>query len=112
MKPFDLEKAKAGHPIVTRDGRDIEFIGVSSGSLKYPVCAVFDQSIQTFTRDGLYALNEVSQFDLFMAPTKVKRWVNVYANHRDDRSYASKYIADLHGQSSRIACVEIEFEEP
>lgn len=44
MKPFNLEEAKAGKPVCTRDGRIVTFIREinSSGIDPYPVVAIIN----------------------------------------------------------------------
>lgn len=75
MKPFDLKKALAGHPLVTRDGQKVTGFGVSQ-STDYPyqarVLVCSGESIaQTFTASGQYcmALGK-TQWDLFLADPK------------------------------------------
>lgn len=43
MKEFDLEKAKAGEPIVTRDGRPARLLGEREHP-NYPIIAVVKKS--------------------------------------------------------------------
>jgi len=77
MKPFDLEAAKRGEPIVTWDGREVFFVGVSKGSRPVVVC----DSAGNLTRllpDGYYTTNGVHINDIFMAPKKQTVWVNFY----------------------------------
>ncbi len=39
MKPFNLEEAKAGKPVCTRDGRRVEIISFENPSDNYPILA-------------------------------------------------------------------------
>lgn len=77
MKPFNLERALAGDPVVTRDGipvTDIQYLeGI--GSHPYKVFADIDGEIQTFTETGAFVLGAESPLDLFMAPVKVEKWI-------------------------------------
>ena len=61
MKPFDLERAKAGEPIVTSDGTPQRFIGVRS-----------DSSIVTELDDG--ALGLYTPHHLRMAEPERPQW--------------------------------------
>lgn len=84
MKPFDLEAAKRGEPIMTRDGGRAVFIGMAPEDfgVDQPVVAWvegFEEPGKHFT-DGRYYKNEESDIDLFMAPRKHKRWLIVYRN--------------------------------
>lgn len=39
MKPFNLEEAKAGKPVCTRDGKRVEIISFTNSSSIYPILA-------------------------------------------------------------------------
>lgn len=64
--PFDLEAAKRGEPIQTRDGRKATFLGLGSGALAV-VVEVGDELIR-LPRDGGFYVTNPSPLDLFMAP--------------------------------------------
>lgn len=81
-QPFDLEAAKRGEPLVTRDGRKAKFVAHVPESEKYPVVAIIegDECFGGFTRDGKW-IEEIlnSTFDLFMAPKPMRTvYVNFY----------------------------------
>lgn len=65
MKNFNIEKALAGHPVVTRDGRKAEdfkkFKGLNN------VYAVLEGQIFSWSVDGLYFNRSHPELDLFMA---------------------------------------------
>lgn len=68
MKPFDLEEAKAGKPVCTRDGRKVEIISFEHPIKGYPILAkVFfckdDYEEFTFTE---------SEADLMMAEDEIE----------------------------------------
>jgi|GEM_PF-1386944 len=86
MKPFDLEKALAGHPLVTRDGRkvlDFHYFKVMTKYI-FPIYAAIesignDPYFSQFRIDGSALRNEEeSSLDLFLDSTKKTYWVNVY----------------------------------
>lgn len=75
MKPFDLEAAKAGAPVVTRDGREVKQLTVFEGVGVQPIFAVIENTIYQFDLNGSYCSpHERSHLDLFMAPKKVQIW--------------------------------------
>ena len=80
---FDLARAMAGEPIVTRDGRKARFVAhvpeVKSAGSRVIILAEGDESVSFYWETGFYDRREESEFDLFMAP-KPKRvvWVNVW----------------------------------
>lgn len=77
MKPFDLEKAKAGKPVCTRDGRRVEIISFKNPNDNYPILArIFSNNTNydefSFTQQG-YLVNEDREFktDLMMAEDEI-----------------------------------------
>ena len=81
MKPFNLEKAKQGAEVVTRDGRNVQILTFSRRNNDYPIVALIDcgkeDAIQMYTIDGYYNKSKAeSRFDLMMASSKV--YMNVY----------------------------------
>lgn len=81
MKPFDLEAAKAGAPLVTRDGRPAKFIAhVAEAQPSQRLLVLIDGGVYTKFESGKYSNSpaRVSPNDLFMAPVKRTVWVNLY----------------------------------
>lgn len=81
MKPFDLEKAKAGHPIVTRQGHKARILCFDRVS-QYPIVALIsttstvpDERIVTYTINGKTVNNTIGPCDLFMEEINVEKWV-------------------------------------
>jgi hypothetical protein len=124
MKPFDLEKALAGEPVVTRTGMVVKELIRFKTLNDWSVFAVVGNCVIQCNDNGQYSDCEHNSLDLFMAEKpKVKKegWVNVYSagNMKNEfpallngaYAYASKMIADMNQGSNRIACVKIEWEE-
>ena len=118
MKPFDLEKAKAGAKVVTRDGLDVTILtfnrrDVAGRSIVALVHGTKQDQLLTLTKDGKFTSGQNSCLDLHMAPVKREGWVNIYPNDstgvtiHPSRSLADK--SDVH--KVRIDCVRIEWEE-
>ena len=81
MKPFNLEAAKAGAPMVTRNGRPAKFIAhVAEAHPSQRLLVLIDGGVYTKFESGKYAASpaHVSDNDLFMAPVKRTVWVNLY----------------------------------
>lgn len=78
MKPFDLEEAKAGKPVCTRDGRKVEIISFEHPIKGYPILAkVFfgkdDYEEFTFTESGtFFVAGKESEADLMMAEDEIE----------------------------------------
>jgi hypothetical protein len=100
---------------VTRDGREAKVCVVTSG-LRYNGALV----LKGFAKfpDGVWAtavwsidglgLNKC--YDLFDVPVKHTRWVNMY-DVIGVNSHITRESADKVSSGSRIACIEITFEE-
>ncbi len=82
MKPFDLEAAKRGEPLITRDGREAHFIAhTDKVTSAYKVLTIINGDWHTFTEQGERHSGGMSTLDLFMAPRKRTVWANLYAIH-------------------------------
>lgn len=74
MKPFDLEAAKRGEPIVTRDGRKAKFVAhVPEAYEAYSVIVFIEGNPATvsYSTRGTYT-KEDHECDLFMAPPPMR----------------------------------------
>lgn len=83
FKPFDLEAAKAGKPVCTRDGRRARIICWDKKG-NYPIVALIQDNensehIEYYTENGIFSNggNDKNR-DLMMLPQKKEGWVNVY----------------------------------
>jgi hypothetical protein len=68
MKPFDLERARAGDPIAASNGTQFHFVGL-------------DRTGDIVIQDDLGNLNINRADRLYMAPKKTTFYVNVYKAH-------------------------------
>ena len=87
LKPFDLQKAKQGKPVCTRDGRKARIICFDriSGDDVYKIVAcvtAFDgdfEEVLSYRIDGYIVDSQnPKDEDLMMLPEKKEGWVNVY----------------------------------
>lgn len=112
MKPFDLEAAKAGAKLVTRDGREAVFIAHDPLAEGDKVVARINGELRLYQVNGAMWSYLPSEDDLFMALTERTVYVNF---HRND-SYAEwfntkeKAEAMLVGNPFAVA-VPVEIEE-
>ena len=116
LKPFNLEAAKAGKPVYSRDGRKARIICFDAKG-KQPIIALFEREkadeviIQTYNIDGsYYGLGKKDNRDLMMLHEKKEVWVNIY----DDMvMYESEEEAKLGIATKRnyIATAKVELEE-
>ena len=82
LKPFDLEAAKAGKPVCTRDGRKARIICFDRKDVR-PIIALIeshndDEGVYYYYADGLNLDNYPSVFDLMMPTEKKEGWINIY----------------------------------
>lgn len=83
LRPFNLEQAKAGKPVITRDGRSVRIICFDREGYDATIIGLIKQEvgdkeeIGTWNTSGIY-FDVSSPNDLFMAPTKITKWFNIY----------------------------------
>ena len=125
MKPFDLEKAKAGEPVMTRDGCKARVICFDREDVDFPLVALVTdpesgtEILETYRADGRYTIAvAVTDPDLVMAPVKKEGWMNIYsrdggvfASVRGGPIFATKELADENTNDNRIACIRVEWGE-
>ena len=125
FKPFDIEAAKSGKPVYTRDGRKARIICFDVNNDK-PIVAVIcckdgkETYPYTFYPNGLNMDNNVfSNTDLMMLPEKKEGWINICRNLNTNKTeldtkdiYNTKEEA-LQNLSSMtyVTTVKIEWEE-
>ena len=113
LKPFDLDAAKAGKPVCTRDGRrariicfdckdeTFQIVALVSGSLGKEEIISYDKAGYSTTRDR----DEV----LMMLPEKKRGWINVYKSQIHD---TPKSAEEGHkGITDYIKTIRVEWEE-
>lgn len=125
-KPFDLEAAKKGKPVCTRDGRKARIVCFDREYLyeeqNYSIVALikspYGEAIYSYTKDGLYNSNTTHDNDLMMLCEKKEGWVNLWRHesgtvHPDGNVYSSKEEAVKIGSRdyNYIATVKIEWYE-
>ena len=84
LKPFDLEAAKTGKPICTRDGRKARIVCFDRKA-NTPIIALIEcdnrgEILQCVHNDGRCCQFGISDNDLMMSLEKKEGWVNVYKN--------------------------------
>lgn len=87
MKEFDIEKAKAGAPVCTRDGRPVRIIcfdfqeyGHQEADEKFPIIALVKcdkgERAYVYRESGKCRMDKND--DLMMAPVKREGWVLIH----------------------------------
>lgn len=114
LKPFDLEAAKAGKPVYTRDGRKARIICFDCKDETFKIVALVSSSsereeIISYDEAG-YSTTRNSDEILMMLPEKKEGWVNLYY---DMPIYDTKEEALNRRSKSRglIDTVKVSWEE-
>lgn len=126
MKPFNLEQAKAGAPVCTRDGQSVRIICYDlKGYKNYPILALVESSVGveatvSYALNGHHSLDSETDIDLMMASVKREGWVNLYTYpggvtatdqctlYPSEKEARSKIVEGFHVY---VATVKIEWEE-
>ena len=126
MKPFNLEQAKAGAPVCTRDGWPVRIVCYDlKGHKNYPILTLVEspvgvESTVSYALNGYPSLDSDTNIVLMMASVKREGWVNLYTCHSGATAtdqctlYQSETEARsriLKGNGVYVATVKIEWEE-
>ena len=116
LKPFDIQKAREGKPVCTRDGRRARILCFDMNSFNNHIIVALiteengTESIYSYTSEGKWKETETEN-DLMMLPEKKDGWVNVYK----DSVYDTKDEALIRRSRSEsrgyIDTIKISWEE-
>ena len=122
LNPFDLEAAKAGNPVCTRDGRKARIIcfDYKGDSNAYPILALIStinsrgvpsEIIAKYTEDGRFVKYNNVEYneDLMMLPQKKEGWIIIHKEAIYDKETAEKIARETTANVIRIQ--KIEWEE-
>lgn len=123
MKQFNLEKAKAGKPVCTRDGKEARILCSDLKDEDYPIVAAVlnndgKENVIIYTLEGKeYIDSTISKRDLVMTTIKKEGWINLYSDTYGITVcsrviYKTKEEAfEKHSKGGYIDTVKIEWEE-
>ena len=112
LKPFDLQQAKDGKPVCTRDGRKSRIICFDVKAKK-PIAALITnddtEEVHFYYDNGRSDQYQEYRYDLMMLPEKKEGWVNVYK----ERIYSTKEeaIEATYDGATYVDTVKIEWRE-
>ena len=131
LKPFDIQKAREGKPVCTRDGHKARIIcfDYNGETGDYPIVALVHynkgnkcyERVLKYTSDGLFNKYGDCQHDddLMMLPEKKEGWINIIKT--EDGVYCCKgelhsdyndaFIENINVLDNRGITVKIEWEE-
>ena len=123
LKPFDIQKAREGKPVYTRNGRKARIICFDKQE-GLPIVALIEtkkngrvsEEIASFYINGhAISADTDSKHDLMMLPEKKEGWMNIYSNGYNHKVgaliYNSKEEALNNKESNAIDTVKIEWRE-
>lgn len=124
LKEFDLEAAKAGKPVCTRDGRKARIISFDRHGEDCPIIALVVDSknaeceeVIDYTLDGICNENIINhnKYDLMMFTRKKEGWLNIFKDFEDTVCcvYPTEKEALEDGEIEKdyITTIKIEWEE-
>jgi len=128
LKPFDIQKAREGKPVCTRDGRKARIIAFDRRlfykNVSYPILALVERSdgeddVCGYNEKGKVLIEDGAEYkdDLMMLPEKKEGWVNVYKigarleTGGDVHSTKDAAIKCIDSDKKHIATVKINWEE-
>lgn len=118
LKKFDLEAAKAGKPVCTRDGRKVRIICFDAECNKPIVALIYDCNKETvfqYLKSGRFFVDQIDKYDLMMLPRKKEGWLNIYKDFEDTVCcvYPTEKEALEDGETEKdyITTIKIEWEE-
>lgn len=92
--PFNLERALAGDPVVTRDRRKVIRTNCTDIDVRRPVVVLieYDDRLTAYTLTGCYRVDgREDNYDLFMAPKIKTYWVNIWLGKNTGDIYSAVY---------------------
>lgn len=126
MKEFNLQEylANPSQKVVTRDGRSVRIVCTDTKN-EFPIIALISNDnkevLMDYNNNGKVSPDEITNFDLFFAPTKREGYINIYCNiyYEDsdkDRNtgkniFSSEEEAKEHKDLGYITTIKIEWEE-
>lgn len=123
LKPFDLQKAKEGKPVCTRDGRKARILCYDFKQNKeYPILVAVEnkdgkECALLYSNDGISEMYKSSNNELMLLPKKKEGWVNVYK--KEQNRYVKEIFPDKEtainsiSEKSReyMGTIKVEWEE-
>lgn len=118
LKPFDLEAAKAGKPVCTRDGRKARIICFDAKCNKPIVALIYDcnkETVLQYLENGRFFVDQIDKYDLMMFTRKKEGWLNIFKDFEDTVCcvYPTEKEALEDGEIEKdyITTIKIEWEE-
>ena len=112
LKPFDIQKAREGKPVCTRDGRKVRIISCSLMNKNFPIAAIVEgeeENVYQFEANGVCDEHD-ENLDLMMLPEKKEGWINIYDADTTFR-YVDGRVYETKDEAVQEAKEEVEKEQ-
>ena len=122
LKPFDIQKAREGKPVCTREGRKARIICFDAEG-EHPIIALVSDGVRespyNYTKEGYYHIEGVETMaDLMMLPEKKEGWVNIYNRYSaeltsDGYFYFTKEeaLSNIENDGTYVKTIKMSWEE-
>ena len=122
LKPFDIQKAREGKPVCTRDGRKARIICFDRKS-ETPITVLVTEingieAVYSYPNNGIWDSPErTNGCDLMMLPEKKEMWINIYKGTTGPVPGVCLYDSEeeakdaVKGDENYIATVKVSYEE-
>lgn len=117
LKPFNIEEAKSGKPVYTRDGREVRIVCFDRNCDR-PIIALIKERngeiLSTCYSDGRCIKEKETPSDIMLLSEKKEGWVNIY---RTDGVYSTGalFFSEEGAKRSKggnyVTTIKIEWEE-
>ena len=115
LRPFDLQKAREGKPVCTRDRRKARILCYDfKQNEEYPILVAVEnkdgkECALLYSNDGISEMYKSSNNELAMLPEKKEGWINVYKERcYETKEEAIRYIAP---GTHYIDTIRVEWED-
>ena len=109
---FDIEAAKAGKPVCTRDGRKVRILCFDAQNKDYPIVALVKnenkdkECVITYRKDGTVNPYSQNKNDLMMLVEKREGWINI---DKSASLFKTKEDAETNALEGYVAA-KVEFQ--
>ena len=122
MKEFNLNEyfKDLSQKVITKDGRKVRIICTNAKN-EFPIIALITNDdkevLMDYNNNGKVSPDEMTDLDLFFAPTKREGWVNIFKDEElpfiNGDIYKSEKEAkeEAEGEPDYITSIKIEWEE-
>lgn len=122
LNPFDIQKAREGKPVCTRDGRKARIICFDRKD-NTPIVALIERDnheevLQCYFDNGRCCCDVTSDYDLMMLPEKKEGWVNIYNRYSaeltsDGYFYFTKEeaLSNIENDGTYVKTIKMSWEE-